>query len=82
MAVTGIGTVTGRGLVTVPRHVRDALGVTAGDRLIFGVEGDRVFFTKLGRESLAVIFQRQKPWKLRAIPAQRTTRSEWADRHP
>ena len=34
-------TVTSKGQVTVPKAVRDALGIRAGDRLVFRVEGRR-----------------------------------------
>jgi antitoxin PrlF len=34
-------TVTSKGQVTIPKAVRDALGIQAGDELIFRVEGGR-----------------------------------------
>jgi antitoxin PrlF len=33
--------VTSKGQVTVPKAVRDALGITEGDQLLFQVEGNR-----------------------------------------
>jgi antitoxin PrlF len=77
---TAIGKITSKGQITLPKGVRDALGVTAGDRIIFDVEGERAIIRRVPRESLAVLFSRQKPWKIRAIPYQRATRNEWASR--
>lgn len=34
--------VTGRGRTTVPREVREALGLEVGDMLVFELRGDRV----------------------------------------
>jgi antitoxin PrlF len=38
---TYTSTVTSKGQVTVPQEIRNRLGVKAGDRLEFVVEGDR-----------------------------------------
>lgn len=34
--------ITSKGQVTVPKAVRQALGITAGDSLLFEIEGDNV----------------------------------------
>lgn len=39
-------TVTSKGQVTIPKPVRDALGIKAGDELIFRVEGDRAVLAR------------------------------------
>ena len=80
MTVTAIGKITSKGRVTLPKGVRVALGATAGDRIIFEVEGERATIRKVPRESLAVLFGRKKPWKIRAIPYQRASRNEWGSR--
>jgi antitoxin PrlF len=38
--------VTSKGQVTVPKVVRDALGIRAGDEVIFRVEGDRAVLAR------------------------------------
>lgn len=77
MTEAGVGTVTSKGQVTVPKAVRDALGATEGDRLVFELEGEKVFLRKAPRESLPALFRRQKPWKLKAVEHQRRLRDEW-----
>jgi AbrB family looped-hinge helix DNA binding protein len=38
--------ITSKGQVTIPKGVRDALGLDEGDELIFRVEGDRAVVAK------------------------------------
>ncbi len=38
--------VTSKGQVTVPKAVRDALGIQEGDEVIFRVEGNRAVLTR------------------------------------
>jgi AbrB family looped-hinge helix DNA binding protein len=40
-------TVTSKGQVTIPKAVRDALGIKAGDEVIFRVEGDRAVLARV-----------------------------------
>lgn len=37
---------TSKGQVTVPKAVRDALGIAAGDEIVFRVEGDRAVLAR------------------------------------
>lgn len=39
--------VTSKGQVTLPKAVRDALGIENGDQLVFRVEGSRAVLTKV-----------------------------------
>ena len=41
--------VTSKGQVTLPKAVRDALGIEAGDEIIFRVEGPRAVLAPYGR---------------------------------
>jgi antitoxin PrlF len=45
-------TITRKGQVTIPKHIRDALGLRAGSRLEFDVDGERIFLRKAGRNGL------------------------------
>jgi AbrB family looped-hinge helix DNA binding protein len=46
MAVEAAARVTSKGQVTVPKAVRDALGIKEGDKLVFRVEGDRAVLAR------------------------------------
>lgn len=39
-------TVTSKGQVTVPKAVRDALGITVGDEVVFRVDGNRAVLAR------------------------------------
>jgi AbrB family looped-hinge helix DNA binding protein len=41
-----VATVTSKGQVTVPKSVREALGVAEGDQLLFRVEGNRAIVAR------------------------------------
>jgi AbrB family looped-hinge helix DNA binding protein len=41
-----IATLTSKGQVTVPKAVRAALGVAAGDQIVFRVEGNRAVLAR------------------------------------
>ena len=72
-----VGTVTSKGQVTIPKEIRETLGVIEGDKLIFIVEGDRVVLRKVGSEKLTDILSRRRPWGERGLEFQRRLREEW-----
>jgi len=42
-------TLTSKGQVTIPKHIRESLLLKPGSRIVFDVDGERVFFKKEGR---------------------------------
>lgn len=73
---------TSKGQVTVPKAVRDALGITEGDQVVFRVEGNRavlartVDFLELAGSVSIPAAKRNVAWD----EIVRRTRSERADR--
>ena len=50
----GIGTVTGKGQVQVPKEIREAMGIATGDKLVFEVTGQgRITVTVRKRRPLS-----------------------------
>ena len=72
-----VGTVTSKGQVTIPKEIRETLGVIEGDKLIFLVEGDKVVLRKVGSEKLTDILSRRRPWGEGGLEFQRRLREEW-----
>ena len=44
-------TITVKGQVTIPKHIREALGLTPGTRVDFAVEDGRVVLRKSGKRN-------------------------------
>ena len=74
-----VSTITSKGQVTIPKEIRETLGVIEGDKLIFFIDGDRVLIRKVGSEKLSDILSRRKPWRESGLDFQRRLREEW---HP
>jgi antitoxin PrlF len=68
-AVDGAARVNSKGQVTVPKAVRDALGLKQGDRLVFRVEGRRAFLARtadlldLAGAVTVPASKRETPWE-------------------
>ena len=53
---TNIATVTAKGQVTIPKRIRQALGLEEKDRLLFVVEGERVIMKPLRQRPLNELY--------------------------
>ena len=51
-----ITTITSKGQVTIPKDIRDALGLGQGDKVLFSVETDHVVLTPLPRGRLGDLY--------------------------
>ena len=51
--MTAHSKITAKGQVTIPKEVRDALGLREGDRLAFEVEGGRMIVRPEGKKTVA-----------------------------
>jgi AbrB family looped-hinge helix DNA binding protein len=78
---SGSGTLSQKGQITVPKDVRDALGLHPGDRLLFDVEsGDRAVVRKARPARLTDIIASWGPGEAPAVELQRRSRAEWETR--
>jgi len=53
---TNVTTVTSKGQITIPKAVRNALGITEKDQLLFVVEGERAILIPLRRRPLRELY--------------------------
>lgn len=72
-----IGSVTTKGQITIPKEIREALGLREGDKVIFMIEGERVVIRKVSEEKLSEILIRQRPWPEASMAFQKRLRDEW-----
>ncbi|HUZ79701.1 MAG TPA: AbrB/MazE/SpoVT family DNA-binding domain-containing protein [Thermoplasmata archaeon] len=78
---TEMGTMSTKGQVTIPKDVRDALGVRPGDRVRFDLEGgERVILRKAEPSRLTEILDRLGPSAETGVEFQRRVRREWSHR--
>jgi AbrB family looped-hinge helix DNA binding protein len=68
--------------VTIPKGIRDALRISAGDKLLFELEGaDRALVRKAEPQRLIAILDRQGPTKESGVDLQRKLRRDWTRRN-
>jgi antitoxin PrlF len=72
-----VSSVTSKGQVTIPKVIREILGIIEGDKVLFLIEGDRVVMRKVSNERLSDVFARQRPWPEAGLEFQKRLREEW-----
>ncbi|MCW4048211.1 MAG: AbrB/MazE/SpoVT family DNA-binding domain-containing protein [Candidatus Bathyarchaeota archaeon] len=77
MIEVSVGSVTSKGQVTIPKEIRDTLGISEGDKVIFLIDGDVVVLRKVRDMKLSEVLLRQKPWPESSLEYQRRLRQEW-----
>lgn len=77
MAEVGVSSVSEKGQVTIPKEIRETLGLKAGDRVVFTSEGDRILVRRARRKRLSQVLESQKPWGISSLEFQRKAREEW-----
>ncbi len=77
MFEVSVSSVTSKGQVTIPKDIRDTLGIREGDKVIFLMDGDQAVIRKVNDEKLSDILSRQKPWPESGVEYQRRLRDEW-----
>jgi AbrB family looped-hinge helix DNA binding protein len=76
-----VGTLSTKGQVTIPKDIRDALGIRPGDKLRFDLEsGNRAVLQKAEPSKMAEILERFGPSKEAGVKFQRRVRRAWVER--
>lgn len=70
---------TSKGQVTIPKEVRDALGLSAGDSVLFRVEGRHAVLARTPN-LLELAGSVPVPPELRGLPWDEIRRRTWAER--
>jgi len=77
MSEIGVSSVSEKGQVTIPKEMRDILGLKAGDKVVFIDQNDHFVVRKARTGKLSQTLENQKPWKADALEFQRKIRKEW-----
>ena len=75
--IIGTSSISEKGQITIPKAIRDKLGILQGDRLVFNLKGDTIIIRKSGSNKISEILKNQKPWKQSSIEFQKQLREEW-----
>ena len=75
--IVGTSIISEKGQVTIPKEIRDRLGIVQGDRLIFDLKGDMIIIKKSGTNKISEILKKQKPWNVNSVECQRKLRDDW-----
>ncbi|MHA1283639.1 MAG: AbrB/MazE/SpoVT family DNA-binding domain-containing protein [Promethearchaeota archaeon] len=75
--IIGISTLSEKGQITIPKEIRDKLGIVQGDKFVFDLKGDKIIIRKLSTNKLSEVLNNQKPWRIDSVKYQRQLRNEW-----
>ena len=78
---TEVGTLSTKGQVTIPKDIRDALGIRPGDKVRFDLQGgERAVLQKAEPSKMTDILGRLGPSRESGVAIQRRLRRDWAGR--
>ena len=60
--IIGTSSISEKGQITIPKDIRDKLGILQGDRLVFNLKGDTIIIRKSGGNKISEILKNQKPY--------------------
>lgn len=72
-----LGKVTSKGQVTIPKEIREALGVSVGDKILFERKDGKVTIKKAQKTSIVSVLDGAKPLEKEALKAVNGIRDEW-----
>ena len=71
-----LGKITSKGQITIPKDIRDALGISGGDRILFEKKDGEVIIKKAQKGSIVSFLDEAKPIGKEASRAIRSIRDE------
>ncbi|MFQ6050710.1 MAG: AbrB/MazE/SpoVT family DNA-binding domain-containing protein [Candidatus Hydrothermarchaeota archaeon] len=75
--IVAISKLSKKGQITLPKDLRDLLGLKAGDKVVFEKHGDKIVLRKETTEKLSSILMSQKKWSVSSLDFQKKVREEW-----
>jgi len=77
MEIIGKITVSRKGQITIPKEVRDRMGILEGDKIIIYLKDNDIILKKPEKRTLVEILRSHTPWKVKGVEFQRKLREEW-----
>jgi len=70
-------TVSEKGQITIPKEVRDRLGILKGDKIIVYLKDNEIIMKKPEKRRLVEILRSHTRWDVKGVEFQRKLREEW-----
>lgn len=80
MSAIALSSVTSKGQITIPKEIREIMGLGEGDRVVFEMRDGVIYFRKVPRRKLSDLLIAQGSWKESSVKFQRRMRQEWRRR--
>ena len=77
MKIIGIGKITSKGQITIPKEIRDMLCVSGGDKILFENIDGNIVLKKAEERDLISILDQIRPMKKSTIKLIKELRNEW-----
>ena len=72
-----LGKITSKGQVTIPKDIRDALGISSGDKLLFERKNGDVVIKKARKGDVVSVLDKASPLEKKTLETLRKIRDEW-----
>ena len=72
-----LGKVTSKGQVTIPKEIREVLGVSGGDKILFEKKDGNILIKKAQEYSVVSVLDGARPLGKEALKAVEGIRDEW-----
>jgi AbrB family looped-hinge helix DNA binding protein len=80
MSEIALSSVTSKGQITIPKEIREIMGLGEGDRIVFEMRDRGIYFRKVARRKLSDLLIAQGAWREGSVKFQRRMRQEWRKR--
>jgi AbrB family looped-hinge helix DNA binding protein len=77
MEIIGKITVSRKGQITIPKEVRDRMGILEGDKIIIYLKDNNIILKKPEKRTLVEILRSHTHWSVKGVEFQRKLREEW-----
>ena len=72
-----LGKITSKGRVTIPKDIRDALGISSGDNLLFERKNGDVVIKKAQKGDVVSVLDKANPLGKNTLETLKKIRDEW-----
>ena len=72
-----LGKITSKGQITIPKEIRDTLGVSSGDKILFEKRNGDIVIKKAQKNDVVSVLEQTQPLGKKAKKILKGIRDEW-----